>query len=144
MENYSVFTSVCPFCHLVGQLDHSARLTEFEHSVAFLHQDQSYLGRSLLILKRHCDHLHEVPEQLLAPFNREMRQLADALFSLLQPDRLNYAMLGNHVSHVHWHIIPRYQGDPNWGNWPWPAPGRNKLTKTAYLSLAEEIRTALT
>ena len=28
------------------------------------------------------------------------------------PARVNYACLGNLVTHVHWHVIPRHAGDP--------------------------------
>lgn len=69
----------CPFCRLLGSRRHAARIAEFEHSVAFLHLDQTHPGRSVLILKRHFDHYHELPEPLFTAFNRDLRRLAAAL-----------------------------------------------------------------
>jgi len=40
-----------------------------------------------------------------------------ALRSLLSPDKINLASLGNQVPHLHWHIIPRWQNDSRF-----PAP----------------------
>jgi len=34
-----------------------------------------------------------------------------ALRSLLQPDKINLASLGNIVPHLHWHVIPRWRDD---------------------------------
>jgi len=34
-----------------------------------------------------------------------------ALRSLLAPDKINLAALGNMVPHVHWHVIPRWRDD---------------------------------
>lgn len=27
------------------------------------------------------------------------------------PDKMNYELLGNGDSHIHWHLFPRYNGD---------------------------------
>lgn len=40
--------------------------------------------------------------------------------SAFKADRMNYASLGNVVGQLHWHLIPRYEGDANWGGPPWP------------------------
>ncbi|MGH8886560.1 MAG: HIT family protein [Egibacteraceae bacterium] len=49
-----------------------------------------------------------------------MRTIARAIQSAFECARMNYAILGNEVAHVHWHLIPRYTTDPNWGRPPWP------------------------
>ncbi|MEO8085120.1 MAG: HIT domain-containing protein [Ardenticatenales bacterium] len=38
-----------------------------------------------------------------------------AIEAVVRPDHLNVASLGNQVAHLHWHIVPRYDGDPRWG-----------------------------
>ncbi|CAL1238858.1 protein of unknown function [Candidatus Methylocalor cossyra] len=133
----------CPFCRLLGSRRHAARIAEFEHSVAFLHLDQTHPGRSVLILKRHFDHYHELPEPLFTAFNRDLRRLAAALLRELRPQRLNYAVLGNVVPHVHWHLIPRYLDDPNPGAPPWPAGEPRRLTADQYAALARRLGLAV-
>ena len=36
-----------------------------------------------------------------------------ALIGLLRPDKVNLASLGNMTPHLHWHVIPRFRGDPH-------------------------------
>lgn len=35
----------------------------------------------------------------------------EAVRHVMCPDKVNIAALGNMVPHIHWHVIPRYQGD---------------------------------
>lgn len=41
----------------------------------------------------------------------EMTIVSEAVFNLFKPDKLNYELLGNGCSHIHWHIYPRIKGD---------------------------------
>ena len=45
--------------------------------------------------------------------------LEKVLRDLLVPDKINLASLGNITSHLHWHVIPRYQDDPHFPNPVW-------------------------
>ena len=38
------------------------------------------------------------------------------LRELLAPEKINLASFGNMVPHLHWHIIPRFAGDPHYPN----------------------------
>ena len=37
--------------------------------------------------------------------------MAAAIRAVFDPKRINYECLGNIQPHVHWHLIPRYEGD---------------------------------
>ena len=55
-----------------------------------------------------------------------------ALRSLVLPDKINLASLGNLVPHVHWHVIPRWHDDshfpaPIWAAARRPVPVRRSL-----------------
>jgi diadenosine tetraphosphate (Ap4A) HIT family hydrolase len=39
----------------------------------------------------------------------------------LKPDKINLAAFGNVVPHLHWHVIPRWQGDPHFPQAVWAA-----------------------
>jgi diadenosine tetraphosphate (Ap4A) HIT family hydrolase len=45
------------------------------------------------------------------------------LRDLLRPDKVNLASLGNLTPHLHWHVIPRFFGDPHFPDPVW-APRR--------------------
>jgi diadenosine tetraphosphate (Ap4A) HIT family hydrolase len=42
-----------------------------------------------------------------------------ALITLLAPDKMNLASLGNQVPHIHWHLVPRFRDDPHFPNPIW-------------------------
>ncbi|MFK7964174.1 MAG: HIT family protein [Burkholderiaceae bacterium] len=42
----------------------------------------------------------------------------------LQPDKINLASLGNHVDHLHWHVIGRWRDDSHFPAPIWAAPSQ--------------------
>ncbi|MFO1053850.1 MAG: HIT family protein [Planctomycetota bacterium] len=42
-----------------------------------------------------------------------------ALRTLLAPDKINLASLGNLVPHLHWHVVPRWRDDSHFPNPIW-------------------------
>ena len=67
---------------------------------------------------------------------------------VLRPDHINIESLGNVVPHLHWHIIPRYAGDPRWGNPVWQVPldtmPDHRLPDEERRALIDSLRRALT
>lgn len=130
----------CEFCKLLENPENHPRwIATFPTSVAFVYKDQTYHGRAIVILKEHREHLNGLPSHQGAAFYNETICLATAIESVVKPERLNYANLGNEVPHVHWHIIPRFPNDHNEGRPPWPAPETN-LVDEEYFDLAKQIR----
>lgn len=43
----------------------------------------------------------------------------EAQRGLLAPDKVNLASLGNLTPHLHWHVIPRFRGDPHFPDPVW-------------------------
>jgi len=50
-----------------------------------------------------------------------------ALRTLLRPDKVNLASLGNQTPHLHWHVIPRWYDDAHFPDPIW-APARRRAT----------------
>ncbi len=70
-----------------------------------------------------------------------MTTVGKALAATLNPDKMNYELLGNAQPHLHWHIIPRYKTDPMWGRPIWAGnKHRRRLTSEEYAQLVKEIR----
>jgi diadenosine tetraphosphate (Ap4A) HIT family hydrolase len=112
--------------------------------VAFVNFDQSFPGRSILVLKYHYEDFLVLPERLAYDFMKDMKSLARAISGVFDPDLFNYAMLGNAVRHLHWHIIPRYADDVNWGRPPWPVVETRLSSSQEYYRVAKRIRNRLT
>lgn len=85
----------------------------------FVVGDHQFRGYSLLLLlKRHVRELHELSLQESREFSDELRLAGRAIAQTFQPWKMNYLCLGNQEEHVHWHILPRYEEDPNHRTFP--------------------------
>jgi len=135
----------CSFCDLLkSPKDDCTFIHEFEHSVAFLNFEQeAYPGASILIFKEHYDHLHLAPLALQKSVTAEMTDLTAAILKAFGGFRANHMSLGNQVSHLHWHIIPRYPNDLNAGGMPDYLLDEKRLSDDAFREQAKRIRSAL-
>jgi diadenosine tetraphosphate (Ap4A) HIT family hydrolase len=73
-------------------------------------------------------------------------RVGTALERELEPKRINYACLGNLLTHVHWHVIPRYPDDPEPQHPIWVRPAlerRVALPETEQRELIARLRRAL-
>lgn len=99
-------TDRCEFCHEDFSKD---AVKDYEHWQIQLFEDQYYLGRSLVKLKRHAEDLTDLTEEERKEFfEKVLPQLEKALENLFSPDFYNQATLGNDCHHFHFHIVPRY------------------------------------
>jgi len=103
-----------------GSNEHWDFVAALTVSSLYLSKNQTYRGHCQLIF----DPRHVARVDLLSP--DEWRALCDDLFRAqaaimrtVRADHLNVESLGNVVPHVHWHIVPRYRGDPRWGSPIW-------------------------
>jgi diadenosine tetraphosphate (Ap4A) HIT family hydrolase len=86
---------------------------QFPHSVALLGTWQYYHGYCILVSRRHAAELSQLPADERRCYLDEMCILAQAIETCCRPHKLNYELLGNQVSHLHWHLFPRYLDDPD-------------------------------
>jgi diadenosine tetraphosphate (Ap4A) HIT family hydrolase len=73
----------------------------------------------------------------------ELMLVAAAIQRALEPLRINYACYGNIVPQVHWHVVPRYDDDPDWQGPPNLTGESPAMSDPEYASLAAKIRAAL-
>ena len=124
--------------------DSDLRVIELRHSFVTLNRDQFFPGYALLFTKRHITELFHLGSQERSELMDEASRVAEALYTIFQPDKINYELLGNMVPHMHWHIIPRFASDPLWPRPIWSEPHEEKfLSANEYRCRAELIQKAL-
>jgi diadenosine tetraphosphate (Ap4A) HIT family hydrolase len=111
-------------CLMCNRWDDAAdlRITELEHSYVVLNRDQFFPGYTLLFTKQHVTELFQLDRAVRSGLMEEVSCVAEALFTVLQPDKINYELLGNMVPHIHWHLVPRFSDDPLWPRPIWSEP----------------------
>lgn len=107
----------CALCHSSG----GDLLWRDDFCRIVLVDEPDYPGFCRVILNAHVREMTD-----LAPADRVrllevVMQVETAVRSVLNPDKINLASLGNVVPHLHWHVIPRFEDDrhfpnPIWGN----------------------------
>jgi diadenosine tetraphosphate (Ap4A) HIT family hydrolase len=118
-------------------------IAELPNTVAFLDKRQRFRGRTLVWLKERYDGLSDMPKPLRDASMDELLQVAAAIQRALEPLRINYACYGNIVPQVHWHVVPRYDDDPDWQGPPNLTGDAPAMEEGEYAALAAQIRAAL-
>ena len=106
----------CPFCRKLADLAAAPPdkvVWRFPHSVALLGPWQAYHGYCLLVSRRHATELSGLDAEERRAYLVEMCLLARAIEEAFRPRKMNYELLGNQVPHLHWHLFPRYERDPD-------------------------------
>jgi diadenosine tetraphosphate (Ap4A) HIT family hydrolase len=79
---------------------------------AYLHEDQFFPGWTVVVLRRHVTELYGLAAAERALVMDEVSDTAAALARAFGAVKMNYALLGNVLPHMHWHLIPRRADDP--------------------------------
>ncbi len=113
----------CIFCKIIHGEIPSARVLETEHAVAFLDVNPVNQGHLLIVPRAHHGKVCEFPEELSAHLGSLLPRLSRAVHAATGSDGSNVVInsgriAGQTVDHCHWHVIPRFRGDPV--DWPWP------------------------
>ena len=92
---------------------------EFKHSILVLGDHQYFKGYCVLVLKTHVRELHELGADAQLGLFEDLMSAGQAVHEAFKPWKMNYSCYGNQVPHIHWHIFPRYESDPDHLNQPW-------------------------
>lgn len=92
------------------------RVTEDEHALAFMDLFPQTRGHTLVIPKGvEARNLLDMPPDRLGPYMESVQRVARAVEKALAPDgitvmQFNGAPAGQTVFHLHFHILPRWEG----------------------------------
>ena len=103
---------VCKRIELIKNNKNKYFVKELETGYVVLCDYQYFNEYTIFISKTHTDELHKLKKSEKELFLKEMAIVAEAVIKAFKPKKLNYELLGNSHSHLHWHLIPRYGDDP--------------------------------
>ncbi len=135
--------SNCLICERVKSAQEGVNpflIHEFKNSLLVLGDHQYFKGYCVLLLKSHVRELHELPPDLHQDLFRELMTAGKAVYETFQPWKMNYSCYGNQVPHVHWHLFPRYESDPDHLSNPWKNSNQFDTFPTQEQERSERIR----
>lgn len=89
-------------------------VAEFEHWVVLARPAQPTLGSLVLAAKSDSTAFGDLPAEAHAELKQASSAIEAALAGAVDYARLNYLMLMMVDPHVHFHVIPRYEGAREW------------------------------
>lgn len=107
----------CVFCAIAAGEIPSFKVYEDELVLAYLDINPFSEGHTLVVPKAHTTGLLDTPEETLAALLARVKKVAAHLKAALPCDGFhilqnNGAAAGQTVGHIHFHIVPRRNGDP--------------------------------
>jgi len=107
----------CVFCSRDERLDQlMLEICELSVSTLYLYKEQSYFGRCVVVLNDHQRELFHLPEETRAKLMEDIARVAAAIEKAFLPDKINYAMYGDTMPHIHFHVVPKYKDGDCWGS----------------------------
>lgn len=127
---------------------------ELETGYVVIGDHQHFKGYTLFLCKEHKVELFDLEKTVQTKFLEEMALVAEAVSRAFHAEKMNYELLGNGDTHLHWHLFPRVEGDlDGYGNqgkgpvWWYPREKMyeddNCLTETELEEMKKKLREEL-
>ncbi|RKD33995.1 HIT family protein [Lacrimispora algidixylanolytica] len=119
---------------------------ELETGYVVMGDHQHFKGYALFLCKEHAIELHHLQEEYKLKYLKEMSIVAEAVYHVFKPEKLNYELLGNGDTHLHWHIFPRVTGDTPTIGPVWRLPmeemysDSNRLSEDELICMKRELK----
>ena len=111
---------MCLICDRIQMIKENSNpwfVKELKTGYVVIGDNQHFKGYTLFLCKEHKTELFQLDYATKMKFLEEMSVVAEAVANAFGAEKMNYELLGNGDSHLHWHLFPRVSGDlENYGN----------------------------
>ena len=138
------FDENCLYCSKNKDLDSlMIKICDLEVSTVYLFKEQTYKGRCNVVFKEHKSEITDLTEEEAAAFIKDIRKVAKAIQKAFNPGKINYGAFADTMKHLHFHVVPKYEGGTSWGTTFDMNPGKVLLNDEEYNKLISEINAFL-
>lgn len=106
----------CAYCmkgELVAKFGYFCK--ELETSNVYIFKEQSHKGRVIVAHKKHVSEITELTDEERDAFFKDVNLVATAIHEAFNPDKVNYGAYGDTGHHLHFHLVPKYKDEFEWG-----------------------------
>ena len=118
-------------------------IAELSVSRAFLFKEQTYHGRCLVAYNGHVNDLNELSDAERDAFMADVARVTRAMQRVFNPEKINYGAYSDKLSHLHFHLAPKYVDGPDYGGTFRMNPGEVYLSDEEYAKMIDDIKAAL-
>ena len=105
---------MCLICDRIRMIQEGTNpyfVKELQTGYVVLGDHQHFRGYTLFLCKEHCTELFHLDTETKQKYLNEMALVAEAVSTAFGAEKMNYELLGNGDTHLHWHLFPRIEGD---------------------------------
>lgn len=105
---------MCLICDRIEMIRNGVNpyfVKELETGYVVIGDHQYFKGYTLFLCKEHETELFCLPMDFRTKYLQEMSAVAEAVSRAFGAEKMNYELLGNGDTHLHWHLFPRLPGD---------------------------------
>lgn len=105
---------MCLICERIKMIQEGTNpyfVKELSTGYVVMGDHQHFTGYTLFLCKEHKTELFQLEHSVKVKFLEEMSMVAEAVSKAFGAEKMNYELLGNGDSHLHWHLFPRVSGD---------------------------------
>ena len=134
----------CAYC-MQGELvaKFAYPVCQMKTGYLYIFKEQSKKGRVILAHNKHVSELIDLTDEERNEFFADVAAVSRAVHKVFHPDKVNYGAYGDTGCHLHFHIVPKYNGGDEWGGTFQMNPEKVTLTDAEYEEMAEALRQAL-
>ena len=108
---------ICDGIRMIKENTNPWFVKDLETGYVVIGDNQHFRGYTLFLCKEHETELFRLDYTTKIKFLEEMSVVAEAVSKAFGAEKMNYELLGNGDTHLHWHLFPRVSGDlENYGN----------------------------
>ena len=131
----------CGYCMRGELLDKfGIFICDLRVSSLILFKEQSKPGRVIVAYKDHVSEIVNLTEEERNLFFADVNQVANALHKAFAPKKVNYGAYGDTGCHLHFHLVPKYEGGDEFGGVFQMNPDKVYLTDTEYAEMIQKIK----
>lgn len=112
-------------------------------SRVFLFKEQTYRGRCLVAYDKHVNDLFELSDDERNAFMADVTRVTRAMDKTFHPEKINYGAFSDKLSHLHFHLAPKYIDGPDYGGTFQMNPQKVYLSDEEYAEMIEKIKANL-
>lgn len=138
------FDNDCFYCVKDSRLtDIMIKVCDLEASTLYMFKEQTYRGRLLVAYKEHQSEICDLTDEERNAFMKDVARAAKAMHEAFKPHKVNYGAYGDTMKHLHYHLVPKYEGGPDFGGTFQMNPRAVYLTDAEYDELIAKVKAHL-